>query len=144
MSNLTFAIIMTHTIEYEHEFEMNEAHAKNAINKYGSMLEYKKSKNDLNRALFGNRRRAHETERDSYNDSEWTRSVSPDAWSVVEVEREPKSYEVTIRGTVTKTISVAADSEDQANERARESFTMNWDEYENSYNEETLHIEVVE
>ena len=143
MSNLTFAITMTRTIEYKHEFEMNEAHAKNAINKYGSMLEYKKSKNDLNRALFGNRAKAHETERDSYNDSEWTRSVCPDAWSVVEVEHEPKSYEVTVRGTVTKTISVGADTEDQANEQARALFTMNWDNDEDSYNEETLNIEVV-
>ena len=143
MSNLTFAITMTRTIEYEHEFEMNEAHAKNAIKKYGSILEYKKSKHDL-RAPFGNSEGAHEKESDVFNQMDWRKTTYPDEWSGIEVEYEPTCYEVTIRGTVTKTISVAADSEDQANERARESFTMDWDECENSYNEETLHIEVVE
>ena len=134
MSNLTFELTLTRTIKYKHKFEMHEAHAKNAIKKYGSILEYKKSKNDL--AVF----RSGNAPSDGWG---WYKTTYPDAWSVVEVEHEPKSYEVTVRGTVTKTISVGADTEDQANEQARALFTMNWDNDEDSYNEETLNIEVV-
>ena len=119
MSNVTFELTMTQTIEYTHEFEMNEKHAENAIAKYGSMLEYKKSKNNLNRALFGNRTRTHETEPDSYNDSEWKRTIYPDEWTAIQQEYEPKSYEVTIRGVVQKTISVDAIDASEAECRAR-------------------------
>ena len=148
MSDLKFALTMTQTIEYTHEFEMNEKHAENAIAKYGSMLEYKQSKNDLNRALFGNRARAHETERDSYNDSEWTRSVCPDAWSVVEVEHEPKSYEVTIRGEIEKTISVEAYDAGEAQLLAGDIFNVGTNLYLNNnptakYKEAVMNCEVV-
>jgi hypothetical protein len=122
MSDLKFALTMTRTIEYTYEFEMNEKHAENAIAKYGSMLEYKQSKNDLNRALFGNRARTHETEPDSYNDSEWKRRIYPDEWTCTVIEDEPKSYEVTIRGVVEKTISVEAIDAYEAELEARHIF----------------------
>jgi len=142
MSDLKFELTMTQTIEYTHEFKMNEKHAENAIAKYGSMLEYKRSKLDLERA-FGEGKVEHRKYYDTCNHIDWKKTTYPDEWTAIQQEDEPKSYEVTIRGTVTKTISVEAGSEDEANEKSREAFTMNWDEDENSYNEETLNIEVV-
>ena len=143
MSDLKFALTMTRTIEYTYEFEMNEKHAENAIAKYGSMLEYKQSKNDLNRALFGNRARTHETEPDSYNDSEWKRRIYPDEWTSTVIEDEPKSYEVTIRGVVEKTISVEAEDASEAELEARYIFE-NYDRPDISATAgEMLQIEVV-
>ena len=143
MSNVTFELTMTQTIEYTHEFEMNEKHAENAIAKYGSMLEYKKSKNNLNRALFGNRTRTHETEPDSYNDSEWKRTIYPDEWTAIQQIDVPKSYEVTIRGVVEKTISLDAIDASEAELEARYIFE-NYDRPDISATAgEMLKIEVV-
>ena len=143
MSNVTFELTMTRSVEYTHSFEMDEKHAENAIAKYGSMLEYKQSKNDLNRALFGNRARTHETEPDSYNDSEWKRRIYPDEWTSTVIEDEPKSYEVTIRGVVEKTISVEAEDASEAELEARYIFE-NYDRPDISATAgEMLQIEVV-
>ena len=148
MSNVKFELTMTQTIEYTHEFEMNEQHAENAIAKHGSMLEYKKSKNDLNRALFGNRTRTHETEPDSYNDSEWKRRIYPDEWTAIQQEYEPKSYEVTIRGEIEKTISVEAYDAGEAQLLAGDIFNVGTNLYLNNnptakYKEAVMNCEVV-
>jgi hypothetical protein len=143
MSDLKFALTMTRTIEYTYEFEMNEKHAENAIAKYGSMLEYKQSKNDLNRALFGNRARTHETEPDSYNDSEWKRRIYPDEWTCTVIEDEPKSYEVTIRGVIERTISIDAIDAYEAELEARHIFETKSYPNSSAAAGEMLKIEVV-
>tara|TARA_R110000851_G_scaffold188835_1_gene338872 strand:- start:588 stop:1022 length:435 start_codon:yes stop_codon:yes gene_type:complete len=143
MSDLKFALTMTRSVEYTHSFEMNEKHAENAIAKYGSMLEYKQSKNDLNRALFGNRARTHETEPDSYNDSEWKRRIYPDEWTSTVIEDEPKSYEVTIRGEIEKTISVEAIDAYEAELEARHIFETKSYPNSSAAAGEMLKIEVV-
>ena len=99
MSNVTFELTMTRIIEYTHSFEMNEKHAENAIAKYGSMLEYKRSKNDLAQFRDGNA---------PIEGFGWKKTTYPDEWTAIQQEDEPKSYEVTIRGVVEKTISVEA------------------------------------
>jgi hypothetical protein len=118
MSNVTFALTMTRTIEYTHSFEMNEKHAENAIAKYGSMLEYKRSKLDFKRA-FGKGEGEHETHYDTFNDINWKKTTYPDEWTSIEQDDEPNSYEVTIRGVVQKTISVDAIDASEAECRAR-------------------------
>ena len=70
MSNVTFELTMTRSVEYTHSFEMNEKHAENAIAKYGSMFEYKRSKLDFRHA-FGEGEGEHETYYDAFNDINW-------------------------------------------------------------------------
>ena len=110
MSNVTFELTMTRIIEYTHSFEMNEKHAENAIAKYGSMLEYKMSKNDLAQFRDGNA---------PIEGFGWKKTTSPDEWTAIQQEDEPKSYEVTIRGEVEKTISVEAEDASEAELEAR-------------------------
>lgn len=55
-----------------------------------------------------------------------------------------KTYEVTIRATVTKTIRVEAMNEDDANIEARERFSVAEVSPEEDYDEETLDIEEVQ
>ena len=121
MSDLKFALTMTRTIEYTYEFEMNEKHAENAIAKYGSMLEYKRSKLDFSHA-FGEGEGKHETHYDAFNHINWKKTTYPDEWSSTVIEDEPKSYEVTIRGVVEKTISVEAIDAYEAELEARQIF----------------------
>lgn len=54
-----------------------------------------------------------------------------------------KTYEVTIRATVTKVIRVEAMNEDDANIEARERFNVAEVSPEEDYDEETLDIEEV-
>ena len=70
MSNVKFELTMTRSVEYTHSFEMNEKHAENAIAKYGSMFEYKRSKLDFRHA-FGEGEGEHETYYDAFNDINW-------------------------------------------------------------------------
>ena len=55
-----------------------------------------------------------------------------------------KTYEVTIRATVTKVIRVEAMNEDDANIEARERFSVAEVSPEEDYDEETLDIEEVQ
>ena len=110
MSNVTFELTMTRSVEYTHSFEMNEKHAENAIAKYGSMLEYKRSKNDLAQFRDGNA---------PIEGFGWKKTTYPDEWTSTVIEDEPKSYEVTIRGVVEKTISVEAEDASEAELEAR-------------------------
>lgn len=124
--DVTYKIVVTDTITNCHKFTLNEAHANNAINKHGSIENYVIARFNpppvqVREGLF--------------NDWEVTRNTR---WLV----HKPKFYEVTVRGTSTKTISVEAETEDQATDKAHELFTMSWDEEEDSYEQETLHIEV--
>ena len=134
MSNVTFELTMTRTIEYTHSFEMNEKHAENAIAKYGSMLEYKRSKNDLAQFRDGNA---------PIEGFGWKKTTYPDEWTAIQQEYEPKSYEVTIRGVVEKTISVEAEDASEAELEARYIFE-NYDRPDISATAgEMLQIEVV-
>jgi len=134
MSNVTFELTMTQTIEYTHSFEMNEKHAENAIAKYGSMLEYKMSKNDLAQFRDGNA---------PIEGFGWKKTTYPDEWTAIQQEYAPKSYEVTIRGVVEKTISVEAEDASEAELEARYIFE-NYDRPDISATAgEMLQIEVV-
>ena len=134
MSNVTFELTMTRSVEYTHSFEMNEKHAENAIAKYGSMLEYKRSKNDLAQFRDGNA---------PIEGFGWKKTTYPDEWTSTVIEDEPKSYEVTIRGVVEKTISVEAEDASEAELEARYIFE-NYDRPDISATAgEMLQIEVV-
>ena len=134
MSNVTFELTMTRIIEYTHSFEMNEKHAENAIAKYGSMLEYKMSKNDLAQFRDGNA---------PIEGFGWKKTTYPDEWTAIQQEYAPKSYEVTIRGVVEKTISVEAIDAYEAELEARYIFE-NYDRPDISATAgEMLQIEVV-
>ena len=134
MSNVTFELTMTRSVEYTHSFEMNEKHAENAIAKYGSMLEYKRSKNDLAQFRDGNA---------PIEGFGWKKTTYPDEWTAIQQEYEPKSYEVTIRGVVEKTISVEAEDASEAELEARYIFE-NYDRPDISATAgEMLQIEVV-
>lgn len=54
-----------------------------------------------------------------------------------------KRYEVTIRATVTKTITVEANNETEATELANEEFNINCDGNDESYKQDTLCVETV-
>ena len=134
MSNVTFELTMTRSVEYTHSFEMNEKHAENAIAKYGSMLEYKRSKNDLAQFRDGNA---------PIEGFGWKKTTYPDEWTAIQQEYAPKSYEVTIRGVVEKTISVEAEDASEAELEARYIFE-NYDRPDISATAgEMLQIEVV-
>ena len=67
------------------------------------------------------------------------------AWAAlyaVERGHELKTYDVTIRATVTKTIRVEADSQESAYCEAHEQFSTECDGQE-YYEEETLHVDEV-
>ena len=53
-----------------------------------------------------------------------------------------KTYDVTIRATVTKTYRVEAEDADSACEAAREDFSVPKDRVPESYNEEILDVEL--
>jgi len=147
MSILTFALTMTRTIEYTHEFEMNEKHAENAIAKYGSMLAYKQSKLGL-WEFAGWSEGEHETHYDAFNDINWKKTTYPDEWSGIQQEDEPRSYEVTIRGEIEKTISVEAYDAGEAQLLARAEFNDGTNLYINNnptakYKEAVMNCEVV-
>ena len=134
MSNVTFELTMTRIIEYTHSFEMNEKHAENAIAKYGSMLEYKMSKNDLAQFRDGNA---------PIEGFGWKKTTYPDEWTAIQQEDEPKSYEVTIRGVVEKTISVEAIDAYEAELEARHIFETKSYPNSSAAAGEMLKIEVV-
>ena len=142
MSNVTFELTMTRTIEYTYEFEMNEQHAENAIAKYGSMFEYKRSKLDFRHA-FGEGEGKHETHYDAFNHINWKRTTYPDEWTSTVIEDEPKSYEITIRGVVEKTISLDAMNKNEAELEARHIFENQDRPDISAIAGETLKIEVV-
>ena len=54
-----------------------------------------------------------------------------------------KTYAITIRATVTKTITVEADNEDDAMEQANELFSVLCDDIEEDYHEEVIGFEEV-
>ena len=141
MSNVKFEITMTRSVEYTHSFEMNETHAENAINKYGSMLKYKRSKLDFERA-FGEGEGEHETHYDTFNDINWKKTTYPDEWTSIQQD-EPKSYEVTIRGVVQRTISVEAEDASEAEFEARHIFETKSYPNSSATAGEMLQIEVV-
>ena len=134
MSNVTFELTMTRSVEYTHSFEMNEKHAENAIAKYGSMLEYKRSKNDLAQFRDGNA---------PIEGFGWKKTTYPDEWTAIQQEFEPKSYEVTIRGEIEKTISLDAMNKNEAELEARHIFENQDRPDISAIAGETLKIEVV-
>lgn len=134
MSNVTFELTMTRSVEYTHSFEMNEQHAENAIAKYGSMLEYKRSKNDLAQFRDGNA---------PIEGFGWKKTTYPDEWTSTVIEDEPKSYEITIRGVVEKTISLDAMNKNEAELEARHIFENQDRPDISAIAGETLKIEVV-
>ena len=142
MSNVTFELTMTRSVEYTHSFEMDEKHAENAITKYGSMFEYKKSKLDF-RPTFGEGEGEHETHYDSFNHINWKKTTYPDEWTSIHQEDEPKSYEVTIRGVVEKTINVEAIDAYEAELEARHIFETKSYPNSSAAAGEMLKIEVV-
>ena len=54
-----------------------------------------------------------------------------------------KTYAITIRATVTKTITVEADNEDDAMEQAHELFSVLCDDIDEDYNEEVIDFEEI-
>ena len=54
-----------------------------------------------------------------------------------------KTYAITIRATVTKTITVEADNEDDAMEQANELFSVRCDDIEEDYHEEVIDFEEI-
>ena len=139
MSNVTFELTMTRSVEYTHSFEMNEKHAENAIAKYGSMLEYKMSKNDLAQFRGGNA---------PIEGFGWKKTTYPDEWTAIQQDDEPKSYEVTIRGEIEKTISVEAYDAGEAQLLAGDIFNVGTNLYLNNnptakYKEGVMNCEVV-
>ena len=113
---------------------MNEKHAENAIAKYGSMLEYKRSKNDLAQFRDGNA---------PIEGFGWKKTTYPDEWTSTVIEDEPKSYEVTIRGEIEKTISVEAIDAYEAELEARHIFETKSYPNSSAAAGEMLKIEVV-
>ncbi len=147
MSNVKFELTMTRAIEYTHEFEMNEKHAENAIAKYGSILAYKQSKLHLWH-VFGESEGEHETHYDAVNHINWKKTTYPDEWSGIQQEDEPRSYEVTIRGEIEKTISVEAYDAGEAQLLAGDIFDERIKLYLNNnptakYKEAVMNCEVV-
>ena len=134
MSNVTFELTMTRIIEYTHSFEMNEKHAENAIAKYGSMLEYKMSKNDLAQFRDGNA---------PIEGFGWKKTTYPDEWTAIQQIDVPKSYEVTIRGVVERTISLDSIDAYEAELEARHIFETKSYPNSSAAAGEMLKIEVV-
>ena len=54
-----------------------------------------------------------------------------------------KKFAITIRATVTKTITVEADNEDDAMEQANELFSVLCDDIEEDYHEEVIDFEEI-
>ncbi len=54
-----------------------------------------------------------------------------------------QTFEITIRATVTKTITVRASNETNATKLAHELFTMACDGHYENYNQETLDVEKI-